>query len=194
MVRPIKHVDRVRTHLEEGHRVSALLLQDKKLLAGTVKAAEKIASVFKRGGTLFIAGNGGSAADAQHFAAELVGWYRKGSAPQKAIALTTDTSFLTAWANDAAFEDVFVRQLQALASRGDVLFVMSTSGNSPNVLTALKAAKKQGIHTIALLGSGGAARTLADIQISVPSTVTAHIQEAHIAIIHAICECLTEEE
>ena len=144
--------------------------------------------VLERGFKVFFCGNGGSAADAQHMAAELTGRFVKDRKPLAALALTTDTSALTAIANDYGYEHVFARQVEALGSPGDCLVVISTSGNSPNVLEALRAAGRKGMGAIGLLGGeGGNAKDLCDWTIIVPSDVTARIQEAHGFIGHALC-------
>jgi len=154
-------------------------------------AAEHIACCFKQNGKLLLCGNGGSAADAQHLAAEFVSvltqsFLRPGL---PAIALTTDSSILTASANDFGFEGIFSRQLQALGRPGDVLLGLSTSGNSENVIRAICYAREHGIFTVVLTGeSGGKMATLADLAIRVPSSVTAHIQESHLMIGHILCD------
>ncbi|MBU1165992.1 D-sedoheptulose 7-phosphate isomerase, partial [Candidatus Micrarchaeota archaeon] len=138
---------------------------------------------------LLICGNGGSAADAQHFAAELVGRYKKERKALPAIALTTDTSVITAISNDYGFEHVFSRQVEALSAGGDVLFLISTSGNSPNLLEAAKKAKTLGIKIIGLLGKGGGKlKSMCDHAIVIPSDNTPRIQEMHVLVIHMICE------
>ncbi len=163
--------------------------EDGALHDSVVRAAEAIDDAFKRRFRLYVAGNGGSAADAQHFAAELVGWFKKGDAPRPAIALSTDTSFLTAWGNDDDFNNIFARQLQAHAQDGDVFFAISTSGNSENILRGLKAAGECGMTRIGLLGrTGGQAAALCEIPLLVPADATPHVQELHIAVIHAICK------
>lgn len=148
-----------------------------------------------RGGhTLLIAGNGGSAADSQHFAAELVGRYKKERPAWPAIALTTDTSALTAIGNDYGFEQVFSRQVEALGKKGDLLILISTSGNSPNLLRALEKARERGLSTLALLGrDGGKLKGRCDLEIIVPSANTPRIQEMHISIIHIVCELVESE-
>jgi len=152
------------------------------------KAAKAIIASLKSGGKVLIFGNGGSAADSQHIAAELVGRFRKERKPLAAIALTTNTSTLTAIANDYGYEAVFSRQVEALAKRGDVALGISTSGNSPNVIEAVKKAKALGLVTIGLSGDGGKLKAACDILIAVPSKDTPRIQEAHIMIGHIICE------
>lgn len=156
-----------------------------------LEAAEAIAQSLRGGGKLLACGNGGSAADAQHIAAELVGRLAPGRERPAlpALALTTDTSALTALGNDYGFEEVFARQVQALGRPGDVLLGISTSGNSPNVLQAVRCARALGIRSIGLLGGeGGRLRRLVDLAIVVPSDVTARIQEAHITIGHIVCD------
>ena len=154
-----------------------------------IKAAESIISSLKGGHKLFFCGNGGSAADSQHIAAEFVGRFQKERKAWPAIALTTDTSALTALGNDYTFDIVFSRQLQALGQKGDVLIAISTSGNSKNVLEAVKQAKATGIITIAVTGGkGGQLAGLSDISIIAASSKTARIQESHLVIFHTICE------
>ena len=165
------------------------------LCSGSIKIAGiQIAESLAKGGTLFWYGNGGSAADSQHLAAEFVGRFEKDRKALRSIALTTDTSILTCIANDYSYEDIFSRQLEALARTGDVLVVISTSGNSKNILRALKAAKKLGVKTIALLGKdGGLAEGHSDLAIVIPSVSTARIQEAHILIGHILCDLIEGE-
>lgn len=156
--------------------------------------AHHLSTSLANGGTLFWCGNGGSAADSQHLAAELVGRFRKNRRPLRSIALTTDTSVLTCVANDYSYDDIFARQLEALGRSGDALLAISTSGNSENVLRALNAAKNLGITTIALLGKdGGPCKNVADHALIIPSQNTARIQETHILIGHILCELVEEE-
>lgn len=156
-------------------------------------AAGLMAGALAAGGKLMLCGNGGSAADCQHLAAELTGRFIDDRRPLAALALTTDTSALTCIANDYAFDQVFARQVRALGRPGDVLVAISTSGNSPNVLAAAAAAHELGIACIGLLGrDGGALKVLCDPAIVVPSTVTARIQEAHILIGHSLCGMLEQ--
>jgi len=155
--------------------------------------ADRYAATLRAGGTLFFAGNGGSAADAQHLATEYVVRYQAQRSPLRAVALTTDTSLLTACANDLGFDEVFARQIEALARPGDVLSLHSTSGESPNVIRAAQAAQARNVTVVAFLGkSGGHLQTLADIALVVPSDDTARIQEMHLAIEHLICEMVEE--
>jgi D-sedoheptulose 7-phosphate isomerase len=159
--------------------------------AGSIaKAADLIAEVYLSGRKLLLCGNGGSAADCQHMAAEFVSRLSKDLDRRAlpAIALTTDTSFLTAFSNDCGFEGIFERQVEALGNPGDLLIGISTSGNSPNVIRAVEAARKRNMGTIALTGNGGRLATMADIVIAVPSTDTQYIQEAHLAVEHILCE------
>jgi D-sedoheptulose 7-phosphate isomerase len=158
-------------------------------LEGVVQAAIDAAEdALKRGNKIMFCGNGGSAADAQHLAAELMGRYLIDRAPLPALALTVDTSALTAIANDYSFDEIFARQVRGIGQAGDILFAISTSGNSKNVLRAIEAARDKSIRTIGLTGqSGGLMRQLCDICICVPSERTNHIQEMHIAVGHMIC-------
>lgn len=145
------------------------------------------------GGTLFFCGNGGSAADAQHLATEYVVRYMRQRRALPAIALTTDSSLLTAAANDLGFEHVFERQIEALVKRGDLLVIHSTSGNSPNVVHAARAARNKGAQVLALsAGDGGALKAAADLTILVPTGRTDRAQEIHLCIQHAICELVEE--
>jgi len=148
----------------------------------------------KSGNTIFSCGNGGSAADAQHFASELTGRYESNRRGYPAIALTTDSSALTSIGNDFGFEQVFSRQLQALGKKGDLLLAISTSGNSKNVSAAVQHAKENGIKTVGLLGrNGGTLAEQVDVAITIPVQNTPRIQEAHILIIHLICEAFEQE-
>lgn len=151
--------------------------------------AELLAHTIEMGNKVLIAGNGGSAADAQHFAAELVGRYKLERRSYPSIALTTDTSILTAIGNDYGYDEVFSRQVEGLGQKGDVLVLISTSGNSPNLLRASQQAKRQGLKTISLLGkTGGKLKDVTDHVYIIPADNTPRIQEAHGFIIHALCE------
>jgi D-sedoheptulose 7-phosphate isomerase len=141
------------------------------------------------GGTLFFCGNGGSAADAQHMATEYVVRYMRNRRAYPAIALTTDTSLLTAAGNDIGFENVFARQVEALARAGDLLIIHSTSGNSPNVLRAAEAARAKGVPVLAFSArDGGALKALADVNVVIPTTRTDRAQELHLCLEHVICD------
>jgi len=146
------------------------------------------------GGKLALCGNGGSAADAQHIASELVGRFQiDGRRPLPAIALTTDTSILTSLSNDYGYSDIFCKQVEALLVAGDVLIALTTSGNSPNCLEAVRAAREQGVTTIAMTGAGGGEiAQQVDLALIVPHEQTARIQETHITIGHALCELIEE--
>jgi D-sedoheptulose 7-phosphate isomerase len=177
----------VRSYLAESAEIKRLTADA--CADAIATAAEVITDAFRSGGKLLICGNGGSAADCQHMAAEFVSRLTKDLERPglPAIALTTDTSFLTAYANDCGFEGIFTRQVQALGRPGDVLIGISTSGNSPNVIRAVDLAHATGLRTVALTGSGGRLARVADVAISVPSEDTQHIQETHLAIEHLLC-------
>jgi len=184
-----KKSSRVREIISESITTKAQVLYDDVLVETIEKAALLITDVFKKGGKAFIFGNGGSAADSQHFAAELIGRFQKERRALPAIALTTDTSSLTALANDYSFNIIFKRQLEALACPKDIAIAISTSGGASNVLEAVKAAKKLRLKTLSLTGLKGAGLSkMTDISLIAPSTITARIQESHILFIHIICE------
>ena len=187
--------DWARSRLDEHLFQSARVLNETKARCGgqILKAARLAADTFATGNKMLICGNGGSAADAQHIAAEYVSRLTKGfeRPALPAIALTTDTSILTAYANDCGFDGVFERQVEALGKPGDLLVCVSTSGNSRNVILALHAADRVGMQTIALCGDGGILAELATIAICIPSRSTQYIQEAHLAVEHILCD-LTE--
>ncbi len=153
----------------------------------------KTRETFRQGGKLLIFGNGGSAADAQHLAAELVNRFRREREPLPALALTTDTSILTAVANDYSFDLVFVKQIEALGRPGDIALGISTSGRSPNVVKALKRAREMGLYTVGLTGGqGGDLPEVCDLLLAVPSTETPRIQEGHLLFIHIFAELVEE--
>lgn len=160
-----------------------------------VEAARMVAAAYGNGKKLLLCGNGGSAADCQHMAAEFVSRLTKEVQRRAlpAIALTTDTSFLTAFANDCGYEGIFERQVEALGEHGDVLIGISTSGSSKNVVRAMKLAKQKGLRCIALIGEGGVMEDLSDVVIAVPSSQTQYIQESHLSIEHLICELVERE-
>jgi len=163
------------------------------LSAEIVKVAEHIISTLRTGGKVMVCGNGGSAADAQHFAAELVGRFRRERPGWAAIALTVDSSVLTSLSNDNGFEQVFARQVQALGRLEDMLVAISTSGNSINVLAAVEAARVMGVRTVGLTGEGGGALAeMVDHHLAIPSSNTAYIQQGHIAVLHMFCELVEE--
>lgn len=157
------------------------------------RAADLLIDCIRKGGKILVFGNGGSAADAQHIAAELVNRLNYDRPPIAAIALTTDSSILTSIANDATFDDLFERQLRALGRAGDAVIAISTSGNSPNVLKAVEAAHQLDIKTVALTGrDGGRLAPLADVALIVETRSTQRIQETHIAVAHILCELIEE--
>src|SRR5437868_10569684 len=177
--------------LREGAELRTVVARD--CSTAIFEAADLITMCLQGDGKLLFFGNGGSAADAQHLAAEFVGRFVRERAGLPAIALTTDSSILTAVGNDYGFDQIFARQVQALGRPGDVAIAISTSGNSPNIIEAVKAARKGYLKTIGLSGKdGGLLAKEADLVITVASTTTARIQECHIAVGHLLCE-LTEE-
>ena len=175
-------------HLKDSCEVKTRLAQQ---TGEADRLASEIVRALRGGKKLVVFGNGGSAADAQHFAAELVGRFEKERPALPAIALTTDTSAITAIANDFGYDEVFSRQVQALVQPGDIVVGISTSGNSKSVLKGLEEAKKLKAWTAAFSGmTGGKLKGAVDCCVTVPSERTAHIQECHIALIHAICACV----
>lgn len=181
------YADKVKAYLEETSGVQLLVASQ--CLDSILMATELMIDTFRSGGKILLCGNGGSAADCQHMATELVSSLSKGLERPglPAIALTTDSSFLTAYSNDIGFEGIFERQLTALAKFGDLLVAISTSGNSPNVIRAVELASTLGVRTICLTGVGGRLGEIGDVCIKVPSDDTQHIQEAHLAVEHIIC-------
>lgn len=183
---------RVAEHFNESIQTKQQAAQV--LAQPTAQAAELLFNTLANDGKFLICGNGGSAADAQHFAAEMTGRFEKERMELAAIALTTDTSALTAIGNDYGFDHIFSKQVRALGRTGDVLVGISTSGNSGNVIEAIKAAHENGMHIIALTGRDGGkiAHLLkeGDVLLNVPYPRTARIQEVHILLIHAICDCI----
>jgi D-sedoheptulose 7-phosphate isomerase len=172
--------------------IDASIETKKKLDSEKIKLiAERIIDMYKNGGKLLIAGNGGSAADAQHFSGELLARFKTERKSLPAIALHCDTSTMTAWSNDYDFNSYYARLIDGFANKNDILFGISTSGNSKNIIEAINAAKMKGIFTICLLGKdGGKLKDMCDMSIIVPSNDTPRIQESHILIIHIICELI----
>lgn len=164
----------------------------KALSAPIALGIELMAASLKAGGKILSCGNGGSAADAQHFAAELVNRFERERPPLAGLALTTDSSALTSIGNDYSYEQVFEKQLRALGRKGDVLLAISTSGNSANVIAAMRAARELGVHIVALSGNGGgkmaAALGTGDVHVCVPHTRTMRIQEVHLLVLHCLCD------
>ncbi|MCU1252912.1 MAG: sugar isomerase [Edaphobacter sp.] len=188
----MKHL--VQKQLAQSIATMQAVLADQTISDTLVLIAELTARAMQSGHKLLVAGNGGSAADAQHLVAEFVVRLTDNRPALRAIALTTDSSILTACANDFGFDQIFARQIEALGQPGDIFLGISTSGNSPNILRALEQARKSGLTTIGFTGSGGGKmRDLCDHNIIIPSAVTMNIQESHLALEHIFClavECL----
>ena len=171
--------------------VNMAAIADGPYLDAMERAVDLLMTAFDAGATLLVFGNGGSAADAQHLTAELVGRFAADRRPLAAIALTSNEALLTAWSNDHSFDDVFARQIDALGRPGDVALAISTSGTSRNVVRGVERARARGLKTIALTGRGGGAlASLADVLLAVPLTTTARVQEVHLVTYHAICNAL----
>lgn len=186
----MSEVEKIKSYINEAIHLKETLIGSTDFLFSVDKAIEMVNDCFRRGNKLLIAGNGGSAAEAQHFAAEIVSGYknheRKG---YPAIALTTDSSIITAWSNDKSFNTLFARQIEALGREGDVFLGISTSGNSQNIIEGVKKAKEMKLKTICFLGrDGGKLKSLTDQAIIVPSHNTPRIQEIHMMLTHSICE------
>jgi len=180
--------------LKESGDMKNTIAEDPKLMSVIIKIAEIIIEAYRNGKKVILFGNGGSAADAQHITAELVGKYYLDRDPLPAVALTTNTSSLTAIGNGYSLDIVFTRQLKALGQKGDVVIGISTSGNSENVIQAFKVAREMGLITVGFTGkSGGKLRSVADHCLCIPSNDTPRIQEGHITIGHIICEIVERE-
>jgi len=185
-------INEIKRQLQDHRALIELLEQD--LAPAIAEMGSMISAALTKGNKLLVLGNGGSAADSQHFVAEIVGRFKMERKALPAVALSTDTSILTAIGNDYGFESIFSRQVEALAVPGDIVVGLSTSGNSPNVLKALNAAREQGCRTIGLLGkNGGSIRPACDLALVVPSTDTPRIQEGHITIIHIVCDLVEKK-
>ena len=183
--------DKIKDILLESIQVKEELLRTS--IGKIIEITDIVIDCLKKNGKVILFGNGGSASDSQHIAAELVGRFKKDRTGLAAIALTTNTSILTALANDYGYEIVFAKQIEALGQKNDVAIGISTSGKAKNVVFAIKQAKKMGLKTIALTGAdGGELAKLTDVSLVVPSSVTARIQEAHITVGHIICELVEE--
>jgi D-sedoheptulose 7-phosphate isomerase len=184
--------DGIRAQFTESIAVKQKALDS--LVPAIAAASETLIGALRGGGKILACGNGGSAGDAQHFSAELLNRFERERPGLPAVALTTDTSTLTSIANDYAFEQVFSKQVRALGRRGDCLLAISTSGNSPNVLEAIRAAHESGLRVIALTGRDGgrmaAALAAGDVEVRVPAARTARIQEVHLVVIHCLCDAI----
>lgn len=181
--------DRIAAHFQSSLDGLTRAVQNRDLLATTHTIARAVTDAIRSGNKLLLIGNGGSAADAQHIAAEIVGRYKQERPGWAAIALTTDTSALTAIANDYGFEQVFARQVQGLAKRGDVMFALTTSGRSPNILAALKVARDLGVTTVGFTGAKGESmRASCDHLFVAPTDDTPVVQQVHMMAMHAICD------
>ena len=182
---------RARAHLIESAEVKRRVAEQ--CLDSILAAANLIANAFRTGGKVLLCGNGGSAADCQHMAAEFVVRFEKNRKALPCIALTTDTSIITAGSNDYSFDEIFSRQVEAIGKKEDVLIAISTSGKSKNVLKAVQSGKEKGMKTVALTGKGGGELTKeADISVLVKANNTARVQEIHVTIIHAICKIVED--
>jgi len=184
----------IKRNISDSIRIKQKLLQNDDIMVDIIKVADLIVEAFNKGNKLLFCGNGGSAADAQHLAAEFSGKYYLNRPPLHAEALHTDTSFMTAVSNDLSFDDVYARLIQGIGKQGDILIGMSTSGNSKNVIKALEEAKKKNIITIGFTGKGnGNMKSYCDYLINIPSDDTPRIQECHLMLGHAICELVEKE-
>lgn len=180
-------LDAVSRHFTASRELIERVAGDRDLLAAIGGIADRLAQILRAGGKILLAGNGGSAADAQHVAAEFLSRFSFDRNPLPAIALTTDTSVLTAIGNDYGYEQVFERQVRGLGRKGDAFIAISTSGRSPNIIGGLKAAREIGMTTIGFGGAAGEMHALCDLMLAVPSTDTALIQQIHLVAHHAIC-------
>lgn len=186
--------DLIKARIQDSINVKYELLNNDELLSVIDCLANRIVSAIRNGNKLILCGNGGSASDALHFAGEFVGRFQKERIAWPAIVLNADVAAITAIANDYGYDDVFARQAEAHVKQGDIFVGISTSGNSENVLRAMRVAKNMGAITAALLGKdGGKIKEMVDYPIVVPSNVTARIQESHITIIHILCEIAEEK-
>ncbi|KZS23613.1 D-sedoheptulose 7-phosphate isomerase [Wohlfahrtiimonas chitiniclastica] len=183
--------DNIIAQIEASIATKAAILEDANLIATLENVAETLIDVYREQGKILIVGNGGSAADAQHMAAELVGRFELEREGLPAIALTTDTSILTAVGNDYGYHYTFARQVEALGQPNDALIAISTSGNSESIVNAVKTARKKGIYTIGLTGSRACMMDeLCDVMIKIPSTHTPRIQESHLLVEHMLCQLI----
>lgn len=182
-------MEQIKTIISESITVKQRVLENNELLQTIEKAIAAVTDAFRNGNRVYFCGNGGSAADAQHLAAEFSGRFYKDRGALPAEALHCNTSYLTAVANDYSYDEIYARLVQGITQKGDVLIGLSTSGNSGNIVKAFEAAREKGVITVGFTGdSGGQMKTLSDYLFNVPSTVTPRIQESHILIGHIICE------
>lgn len=189
----MSHTVPIKKYIESSIRVKEQLLRDEALLQQLGALTETIIGCFHQGGKLLFCGNGGSAADAQHLASEFSGRLYRDREPLDAEALHVNTSYLTAVANDYSFDEVYARLVQARGRKGDILFAISTSGNSRNVVRAAQTARDLGLTVVAMTGSGGGdLKTQADVLLAVPSDDTQRIQEAHILLGHILCQLVED--
>lgn len=187
-------VSKIQTQLSAHTALLAQIEKDANLCAALAQSIDAICTAYRNGGKVLICGNGGSAADAQHVAAEFVGRFKLERRALPAIALTTDTSILTALANDYGYDTVFARLVEAHCAKGDVFIAISTSGNAANTAAAADKAKELGATVIALTGqTGGQLKTRSDILLNIPTTDTPRIQEAHITLLHILCDLVEKE-
>jgi len=188
-------LDAIRATFQASVDTKQALINDTQRLEQLLEVAGVASSTIKAGHKIMLCGNGGSAADSQHIAAELIGRFEKERQSMAAIALTTDTSALTAIGNDYGYDQVFSRQVEGLGQSGDLLIGISTSGNSKNVVKAMEIAKNKGIRTVALVGDkpDGAMQLIADYVLAAPSTNTARIQECHILMMHTLCQLVESD-
>ena len=183
----------IRQRIQDTIRIKQKILADEELLGNILLASEHMTEILKKRGKLVLCGNGGSASDAMHFAGELVGRFQKDRVSLPALVLNSDPVAMSSIANDYDFADVFARQIDAFVRSDDMLIGISTSGNSENVLRAVKTAKEKGASTIGLLGNGGGRiGSETDLSIVVPSFVAARVQESHIVILHILCELIED--
>ena len=188
-------LDAIKATFQASIDTKQTLINDTKRLEKLLEVAGVTSSTIKAGHKIMLCGNGGSAADSQHIAAELIGRFETERGSMAAIALTTDTSALTAIGNDYGYDQVFSRQVEGLGQSGDLLIGISTSGNSKNVVKAMEVAQSKSIRTVALVGDkpGGAMQAIADYVLAAPSTNTARIQECHILMMHTLCQLVESE-
>ncbi len=184
------NVDLKKESSELGQVLSAL---DENFFASVARAAELLNKTFENGNKVLICGNGGSAAEAQHFSDEMIGRFKKDRRPYPVIALTADSAAITCIANDFGYEEVFARQVEGLGKEGDLLIGISTSGNSKNILKAVEVAKGKGMKVLALTAPRGSLREVSDVSIESPATVTARIQEIHLHVVHLLSEYFEEQ-